>query len=196
GMEMTKVVAPFAAIIAGGLAAAVQKSALVHGQLAQAWELLTLQGRTLLQEIGGALTPAFVLFATAKEGLIQKARQLVAWFEQLSSSTQNLIIKTGLFLAAIGPTTVAIGAAIRAFGALWSVLTMLAGVIGSVVAPVLVFLVSPIGLTLIAVGLLIAGVALLIRHWQQVKQFGLEAWNALKLGVINAVDGIDRKSVG
>ena|SRR2546430_2482524 len=127
GMEMTKVVAPFAAIIAGGLAAAIQKSALVHGQLAQAWELLTLQGRTLLQEIGGALTPAFVQFATAKEGLIQKARQLVAWFEQLSPATQNLIIKTGLFLAAIGPTTVAIGAAIRAFGALWSVLTMLGG---------------------------------------------------------------------
>jgi hypothetical protein len=190
GMEITKAVAPFAAIVAGGLAAAVQKSALVHGQLAQAWDHLTLSARQLLQEIGGALTPAFLEMAAAKGGLIEKARQLVAWFEQLSPSTQRLIIETGLFLAALGPTIVAVGGAIRAFGALWKIATMLAGLIGSVLAPAIAFLVSPIGLTLLAMGLLIAGVALLIRHWQQVKQFGLEAWNAIELAVINAVDGI------
>jgi len=190
GIEISKAVAPFAAVIAGGLAAAIKQSALVHGELAQAWERLSLQGRQLLRDIGNALTPAFVQLAQAKGGLIEKARQLVAWFTQLSPSTQDLAIKIGLVVAAIGPVTIGIGAAIRAFGALWSVLTMLAGFIGSVLGPVLVFLLSPIGLTIVAVGLLIAGIALLIRHWQQVKQFGLEAWTALKLGVINAVDGM------
>ncbi len=190
GMEITKAVAPFAALVAGGLAAAVRQSALVHGQLAQSWEYLTLKARELFREIGTALTPAFLQMADAKGGLIEKARQLVAWFERLSPATQGLIIKTALFLAALGPTIFAVGEGIRAFGALWKIATMLAGVIGSVLAPVLAFLVSPIGLILIGVGLLVAAVALLIRHWQLVKQWGLEAWNALKLGVINAIDGI------
>src|SRR5947209_2140622 len=60
GIEISKAVAPFAAIIAGGLAAAVKQSALVHGELAQAWERLSLQGRQLFRDIGTALTPAFV----------------------------------------------------------------------------------------------------------------------------------------
>ncbi len=190
GHEITLAVAPFAAIVAGGLLAAVKQSALVHGQLAQAWDYLTLKARELFREIGTALTPAFLQMAEAKGGLIEKARQLVAWFEQLSPATQSLIIKTGLFLAALGPTIIAVGAGIRAFGALWKIVTMLAGLIGSVLIPVMAFLVSPIGLTIIAIGLLVAGVALLIRHWQQVKQTGLEAWGALKIGVLVTIDDI------
>src|SRR5690349_21299047 len=190
GMEITKAVAPFVAIVAGGLAAAVKQSALVHGQLAQAWDLLTLRARELFREIGTALTPAFLQMAEAKGGLIEKARQLVAWFEQLSSATQGWIIKIALIIAAIGPNFVIVGSAIRAFGALWNVIAMVAGLIGSVLGPVFAFLVSPIGLTIVAIGLLIAGVLLLIRHWDLVKLKGLEAWNAIKLGVINAVDGI------
>ena len=190
GHEITLAVAPFAAIVAGGLLAAVKQSELVHGQLAQAWDRLTLSARQLFREIGGALTPAFLQVAEAKGGLIEKARQLVAWFEQLSPATQSLIIKTGLFLAALGPTIFAVGAAVRAFGALWSILTMLSALVSSVLLKALAFLVSPIGLIIVGVGLLVAAVALLIRHWQQVKQVGLEAWNALKLGVLNMIDGI------
>src|SRR5438034_514092 len=70
GIEISKAVAPFAAVIAGGLAAAIKQSALVHGELAQAWERLSLQGRQLLRDIGNALTPAFVQLAQAKGGLI------------------------------------------------------------------------------------------------------------------------------
>jgi hypothetical protein len=190
GIEITKAVAPFAAIVAGGLAAAVKQSALVHGQLAQAWDLLTLRARELFREIGTALTPAFLQMADAKGGLIEKARQLVAWFERLSPATQHLIVQTGLFVAALGPAIFFVGSMVRAFGALWKIVMMLAGLIGSVLAPVLAFLVSPIGLIILGIGLLVAAVALLIRHWQQVKQFGLEAWNALKLAVITAVDGM------
>jgi phage-related protein len=190
GHEITLAVAPFAAIVAGGLAAAVKQSALVHGELAQAWDRLTLSARELFREIGSALTPAFLNMAQAKGGLIEKARQLVAWFEQLSPATQSLIVKTGLFLAALGPTIFAVGAAVRAFGALWSILTMLSALVSSVLLKALAFLVSPIGLVIVGVGLLVAAVALLIRHWQQVKQVGLEAWNALKLGVLNMIDGI------
>jgi len=190
GIEISKAVAPFAAVIAGGLAAAIKQSALVHGELAQAWARLSLQGRQLLRDIGNALTPAFVQLAQAKGGLIEKARQLVAWFTQLSPATQSLIIKIGLFLGAIGPATIAVGVAVRAFGALWSVLTMLAGVVGTLLARAFAFFLTPMGLVILGIGVLVAAVALLIRHWQQVKQFGLEAWNALKLGVINAIDGM------
>src|SRR5260370_1097809 len=190
GHEITLAIAPFAAIVAGGLPAAVKQSELVHGQLAQAWDRLTLPARQPFRDIGRPLTPVLLPVAEAKGGVIEKARQLVAWFEQLSPSTQTLIVKTGLLLAAIGPTIFAVGAAVRAFGALWSILTMLSALVSSVLLKALAFLVSPIGLIIVGVGLLIAAVALLVRHWQLVKQWGLEAWNALKLGVINAIDGI------
>src|SRR5438552_11631952 len=190
GTEITKVIAPFAAIVAGGLAAAVKQSAIIHGELWQAWERLRLSAQLLLRDIGGDVTPAFARMAMAKGGLIEKARQLVLWFEHLSPATQSLIVKIGLFLFALGPTIFAVGAAVRAFGALWWILSAVSSLVTGLLIRAFTFFLTPVGLVILGIGLLIAAVALLIRHWQLVKQAGLEAWNFLKLAVINAVDGM------
>jgi hypothetical protein len=190
GIEITKVFAPLAALYAGALTAAVKQSEIVHGQLAQQWDRLVLSGRLLLREIGGALTPAFQEMIRSKEALIERVRQLVAWFEQLSPSTQALIVKVGLFLAVLGPTVLVIGEVIRAAGALWSVFSQLASLIASVVAPVLAFLVSPAGLITLAIVALIGALALLIHHWDLVKDGASVAWNAIKIVVFDAIDKI------
>lgn len=190
GIEITKVFAPLAALYAGALAAAVKQSEIVHGQLAQTWDRLVLSARLLLREIGGALTPAFQQMIASKEALIQKARQLVAWFEQLSPATQSLIVKVGLFLAVLGPTIVVVGSVIRAAGALWGIFSQLASLIAGVVVPVFAFLISPIGLITIGIGLLIAAGVLLIRHWELVKQVAAATWQEAKALVLDAIIGI------
>ena len=190
GLEITKVFAPLAALYAGALTAAIKQSAIVHGELAQMWDRLVLSGRLLLREIGGALTPAFKEMIANKEALIEKARQLVAWFERLSPSTQALIVKVGLFLAVLGPTVVIIGSVVRAAGALWLILSGLASVIASLVIPALAFLISPVGLIVLAIVALIGVLYLLIRHWELVKDGASVAWNFIKILVIDAIDKI------
>jgi len=190
GIEITKVFAPLAALYAGALTAAVKQSEIVHGQLAMAWDRLVLSGRLLLREIGGALTPAFQRMIASKEALIQKVRQLVAWFEHLSPSTQALIVKVGLFLAVLGPTVIIIGEVIRAAGALWLVFSELAGLIAGLVIPVFAFLISPAGLITLAIIALIGVLYLLIRHWELVKDGASVAWNFIKILVIDAIDKI------
>lgn len=190
GMEITKVFAPLAALYAGALAAAVKQSEIVHGQLAQQFDHLTLSARLLLREIGGALTPAFERMIASKEQMIQKVRQLVAWFEQLSPKTQDLIIKVGLFLAVLGPTIVVVGSLIRAAGALWGIFAQLASLISGAVVAAIEFLASPIGLITIAVLGLAAVVFLLIRHWDLVKQVAAADWQEIKAIVLDAAIGI------
>lgn len=188
GKEITKIFAPITVLAVAALTAAIKQSALTHGKLSEAWDSLVLRSRQLLRDVGAALTPAFLRFADSAEGLINKARQLVEWFNRLSPSTQDLIIKIGIFLAVAGPTILIVGELIKGFASLWKIGLMLASMIGSVLAPVFAFLLSPVGLVILAVGLLIAALALLVRHWTLVKQKGLEAWAALKIGVINIID--------
>lgn len=190
GTEITKVFAPLAALYAGALTAAVKQSEIVHGHLAQTWDHLVLSGRLLLREIGTALTPAFEQMIASKERLIQKARQLVEWFEHLSPATQSLIVKVGLFLAVLGPTVLIIGSVVRAAGALWLILSQLAGLIAAVVVPVLAFLVSPVGLVILAIIALVGVLALLIRHWELVKEAANVVWQGIKLLIIDAVDKV------
>lgn len=190
GLEITKVFAPLAALYAGALTAAVKQSEIVHGQLAQAWDRLVLSGRLLLRELGEGLTPAFLKTIANKEALIEKARQLVAWFEHLSPATQSLIVKFVLFLAALGPTIVIIGSLIRAAGALWMILSQLATLIGGVIVEVFAFLLSPVGLITLGIIALIGALYLLIRHWELVKDGASVAWNFMKILVLDAIDKI------
>jgi hypothetical protein len=190
GIEISKVFAPIAALYAGALTAAVKQSAIVHGELAQAWDRLVLSGRLLLREIGGALTPAFNEMIRSKEALIEKVRQVVAWFEQLSPSTQALIVKVGLFLAVLGPTVLIIGEVIRAAGALSMVFVQLTNVIFTGVGAALEFLLSPVGFIILGILTLAAAVFLLIRHWELAKQVAAATWQEIKVIVLDAMLGI------
>jgi tape measure domain-containing protein len=49
---------------------------------------------------------------------------------------------------------------------------------------------NPIGLVVVAIGLLIAAGYLIVKNWDTVKRVGLNAWGYLKIGIIGAIKGI------
>src|SRR5690606_11975327 len=49
---------------------------------------------------------------------------------------------------------------------------------------------NPIGLTITAIGLLVAAGVAIYKNWETVSYYGLQAWGKLKVGVLKAIDAI------
>ncbi len=49
---------------------------------------------------------------------------------------------------------------------------------------------NPIGLTILAIGALVAAGVAIYKNWDTVKHYGLQAWGKLKVGVLNAIGAI------
>lgn len=133
--------------------------------------------------LGEALAPTI-------QQVSDKIQQLVDWFNSLDSTQQETIAKIALVIAAVGPVLVIIGTVISAIGSIISVGGTLLSVIGTVVAT----LGGPLTLAIAAV---IAIAALVITHWDQVKEMAsklatwvVEKWNQLKEGVKAAVENM------
>ena len=77
------------------------------------------------------------------------------WWGTLSPETQDMIIKIGLVVAAIGPLLIVIGKITSGIGALIQFLPMIA---------------SPAGIAVLAIGGLIAAGVLLYKNWDKVKK--------------------------
>lgn len=77
------------------------------------------------------------------------------WWGTLSPETQDMIIKIGLVVAAIGPLLIVIGKISSGIGALIQFLPMIA---------------SPAGIAVLAIGGLIAAGVLLYKNWDKVKK--------------------------
>ena len=147
-----------------------------------------------LERLKSSIDVAKTSFGEALAPTIQivsdKIQQLVDWFNSLDSSQQETIAKIALVIAAVGPVLVIIGTVISAIGSIISVGGTLLSVIGTVVAT----LGGPLTLAIAAV---IAIAALVITHWDQVKEMAgklatwvVEKWNQLKEGVKTAVENM------
>lgn len=103
---------------------------------------LTSQGA----ELGGALLETLAPMITA---LVEKIKELTAWFKGLDDSQKEMVVKIGLIAAAIGPLLIVLGQVITAVG---SIMTVISGL-----GPALTALSAaggPILLTVAAVGAL------------------------------------------
>ena len=147
-----------------------------------------------LEKLKSSIDVAKVSFGEALAPTIQivsdKIQQLVDWFNSLDSSQQETIAKIALVIAAVGPVLVIIGTVISAIGSIISVGGTLLSVLGTVIAT----LGGPLTLAIAAV---IAIAALVITHWDQVKEMAsklatwvVEKWNQLKEGVKTAVENM------
>lgn len=147
-----------------------------------------------LEKLKSSIDVAKVSFGEALAPTIQtvsdKIQQLVDWFNSLDATQQQTIAKIALVIAAVGPVLVIIGTVISAIGSIISVGGTLLSVIGTVVAT----LGGPLTLAIAAV---IAIAALVITHWDQVKEMAsklatwvVEKWNQLKEGVKAAVENM------
>ena len=88
-------------------------------------------------------------------------RDLSARFGNLSEEQQKIILIVGAVVAAIGPLLIIVGKVITLVSTLTPLFTALGGVIA--------FLVSPIGLAILAITALIAIGVLLYKNWDEIK---------------------------
>lgn len=106
---------------------------------------------------------------TILEPAIQKVADIIGkvsdWFTSLSPQTQDMIVKIGLAVAAIGPIIGILGSVISAVSTLSTVMTVLTGPIGLVVAAIA---------ALIAIGIAV------YKHWDEIKAFLIETWESIK----------------
>lgn len=113
-------------------------------------------------ELGGSLL-------TILEPAIKKVADIIGkvsdWFTSLSPQTQDMIVKIGLAVAAIGPIIGILGSVISAASTLSTVMTVLTGPVGLVVAAIA---------ALIAIGIAV------YKHWDEIKVFLIDTWESIK----------------
>ena len=100
-----------------------------------------------------------------------KIQQLKEWWEKLSPEQQDMIVKIGLIVAAIGPLLMVLGSLATAIGALM----------------------SPIGLVMLAIAALVAAGVWLYKHWDEVKKKAEEIWTKIKDFFSQTVENIKTK---
>ena len=111
--------------------------------------------------------------------------KLCTGFQSLSPTAQTAIMAFAALLAAIGPILLIVGGLISFFLTLSSAAAALGIGIGALVG-----IISGIGAVIVAV---IAIGALLIANWSNIKQWGINTWNAIKEAVLNFVEGCKTK---
>lgn len=120
--------------------------------------------KNLSTQIGQVLLPVIT-------PLIKNLSELVKKFAALSPEQKEMIVKIVGIVAAIGPLLMIIGGAIKLFGTLQTIITVVGGVIAGISAPVL-----------IAIGIIAALIAigvLLYKNWDTVKEKATQVWNSI-----------------
>lgn len=133
-------------------------------------------GMTLIpavQSLIQSITPLILEWAPKIE---QFFANLINKFSELSPNMQKIILGFTLLLAALGPILIIVGAMASGFGAIVTVVGFLGTLLGTLVGfliPALIalftFLLSPIGLVVVAIAALIAIGILLVRNWTTIK---------------------------
>lgn len=112
----------------------------------------------LLGEITASAMPIIVQ-------VLNKVREVIKWFSNLSGSTKKIILIVGAALAAIGPVVTVLGTVISFVGTL---VTVIGG------------LMNPITLVVAAVGVIIGVIARLISTNETFKSIAVNVWTTFK----------------
>lgn len=141
----------------------------VEGSMAK----LQVQLGNISENIGAALLPALTQLVTYITPIIEK---VVNW-----SSENPKLIST---ILAVGAGVAALVTALGAIGLI--IPAVISGV--TALGTALMFLAAnPIGIVIVAVAALVAGIVLVIKHWDWVKEKTLEVWNSLPNFVQTAI---------
>ncbi len=150
----------------------------------------------LKSAIEGLMIQGFDAMKPTIDAIVAKLRNFTEWLSKLSPETQALIIKIGLFVAAIGPVLLIIGKVITAVSSIIKVFSAVKTAI-SVVSGAFTLLCSPVGLVVAAIAAVVAIGIVLYKNWDTIKekcsQLGAwisEKWNGIKESVSSCVEGI------
>lgn len=135
-----------------------------------AFNNLKLAGSELGESIGSVLSPII-------QGLSDKLRDLKDWFDNLSPSTKETIVKIALLAATIGPLLIVVGKVIAAVG---TILKLLPAVKGAILAVNAAMAANPILAVISVITALIAIFALLWNNCEGFREFWIGLWEGLK----------------
>lgn len=136
--------------------------------------------------------------------LLPVVSQILGWFLKLANAfaalpapIQNTILVLAGMLAIIGPILLIAGSLISALSSIgtalmfltgattvWGAVTAIATGIGSAFAAVMAFILSPIGLVILAIMALIAVGILIYKNWDTIKAFLLKTWQAISAAAV------------
>lgn len=133
------------------------------------------------------------LLAPALQSLSVKLQQFTAFWNNLSPAAQTTILTIAAIVAAIGPVIMIIGSLISAVGTITAAIGAAIPVIGTVAAAI-GGVGAPVLAVVAAIGAVIAIGALLISHWEEVKQTVADLgakisdkWNEIKTNIGEAI---------
>jgi len=135
------------------------------------------------------------------ELLMPVIRDIVSWLQgfidklnSMDEGTKEMILKIGLFVAALGPVLIVIGKVISAVGTILTIVPKVASAFGAVktafTALSAVFAANPIGLVVAAVAALIAIFATLWQNCEGFRAFWINLWQGIKDFFVTIWDGI------
>lgn len=127
---------------------------------------------TVKDNIGLALASIMQVAIPAIKSLTEKVSAIAEKFRNLSPETQSFILKIALLTASIGPLLLIVSKSVQVFLALKTALTLMTG---------------PIGIAIVAIGLLVVAVRAIIKNWDGISAFFQKLW--LKVSIL-FLDGI------
>jgi len=177
---------------AATLALIMEQTGAAQGQAAREAEGASGSMRALVTEIKNLSTDIGEVLLPVITPFIQKLKDIVGAFGELSPSTQKAIIAIAGIAAAIGPLLAIFGPTISAIGTLVTGLgamsTAMAGGASIVVALTQAFpvlgsvigaLTGPIGLVIAAIAGLVAAGVLIYKNWDKIKDTLDRVWGAI-----------------
>ena len=114
--------------------------------------------------------------------IIQKMSEWVNKFNELSPETQKIIVNIGLFVAALSPLLLILGAVAKAIGAVTAIIGVLSGPVGVAIAI--------IGALSVAIALLVAAGKNMVSSWKTLKAEAQRVWTGIKNDVTSAVEAV------
>lgn len=136
------------------------------------------------------------IIVSVLEGLANILSTIGDWISEYSEIIDIFIVILGYFAAAWGLVTLASEAGAIALNVyrialeIWNIVAGIATGVSSALGAAIAFLTSPIGIVIIAIGAIIAAGVLLIKHWEEVKEFASTCWEAIKDFLKDTIDNI------
>ncbi len=109
------------------------------------------------------------LLVPAIQFVINKFMELLDWIEKHPKEFQKIIVIIGIVILVIAALAIAIWLIVAAMNA-WVLISGVLAAAGTVIAGVFAFILSPVGLLIIAIIVLIALIVLFISKWEMLKE--------------------------